>query len=114
MHGICHIEIPAKDFARIGKFYADVFGWGTENIPEMDYMMFKPPDGVSGGFDKNLTIADVGGITLYIEVEEVDTILKKVEENGGKTLKPKTEIPGVGHIAYFADIEGNRIGLWSK
>jgi len=114
MHGICHIEIPAKDYSRMGKFYADVFGWGTEDIPAMNYMMFKPPDGVSGGFDKNLAIAPTGGITLYIEVEEIDTILQKVEQHGGKTDKPKEQIPGVGHIAYFFDVEGNRIGLWSN
>ena len=114
MHGICHIEIPAKDYARAGKFYADVFGWGLDDIPAMDYMMFKPPDGIAGGFDKTLDIASTGGVTLYIEVEDIDAILKKIESHGGKTIKPKSAIPGVGHIAYFADIEGNRMGLWSK
>ena len=114
MHGICHIEIPCKDSERVSKFYTDVFGWGIQPIPDMDFVMFKPGDGPGGGFDKTLQIADKGGITLYIEVEEISDILIKVETSGGKVLKPKYELSGIGYLAYFADSEGNRMGLWSK
>ena len=55
-----------------------------------------------------------GGITLYIEVEDIDAILKAVVDKGGKVMKPKFAIPNVGHIALFTDPDGNRMGLWSK
>jgi predicted enzyme related to lactoylglutathione lyase len=114
MHGVCHIEIPSKDMEKTGKFYADVFGWENQAYPEMDYMMFKPGDGVGGGYDNAGTPLETGGITLYIEVEDIDATLKKIDECGGKTIKPKYEIPNVGFIAFFADVDGNRMGLWSK
>jgi len=114
MHGLCHFEIPCKDPERVSKFYADVFGWGIQPIPEMDYVMFKPGDGPGGSFDKELEIADKSGITLYIEVEEINDTLEKVGASGGKVLKPKYQLSGVGYLAYFADSEGNRMGLWSK
>ena len=35
-----------------------------------------------------------------------------IEEAGGRTVHPRTEIPGMGAFAYFSDTEGNTMGLW--
>jgi len=115
MHGFCHIELPCTDFAKIGKFYTDVFGWNVREIPEMNYAMFQTPDGPDGGFSKQAKIAGEPGIALYIEVEDIDAILKKIEEAGGKAVHPNTAIsPDFGFFGIFTDVEGNSIGLWSK
>ncbi|MEW5925823.1 MAG: VOC family protein [Candidatus Zixiibacteriota bacterium] len=115
MHGFCHFEIPCTNFEKIGKFYTDVFGWNVQIIPEMDYAMFRTPSGPGGGFDKRYKISKDPGIVLYIEVEEVNAALKKIEAAGGKTIRPKTQIsPEYGYYAFFGDIEGNTLGLWSK
>lgn len=114
MHGFCHIEIPAKDHKRLGKFYADIFGWEIKPFTGMDYTVFKPNEGVGGGFDTQSTPSSNGGVTLYIETENIDDVLKKVIDNGGKVIKPKYAIPNVGHIALFTDTDGNKMGLWSK
>ncbi len=115
MHGFCHIELPCTDFAKIGKFYTDVFGWNVREIPEMNYAMFQTPDGPDGGFSKQAKIAGEPGIALYIEVEDIDAILKKIEEAGGRAVHPKTAIsPDFGFFGIFTDVEGNSIGLWSK
>ncbi len=114
MHGFCHIEIPVKNSEKLGQFYADVFDWKITAFEGMDYTIFKPDDGVGGGFDRENTPVAEGGITLYIEVEDIDAVLSKVADNGGKVMKPKFAIPNVGHIALFADPDGNRMGLWSK
>lgn len=37
--------------------------------------------------------------------------LRQVVEAGGRVLMPKTEIPGVGWVAMFADPDGIPIGL---
>ena len=47
----------------------------------------------------------------FVEVEDIDAILLKVEKLGGKIAMPKTAIPGVGHTAMILDSEGNLIGL---
>ncbi len=40
--------------------------------------------------------------------------LKQVEAAGGRTLRPRTEIPGMGAFAYFSDPEGNAVGMWEN
>ena len=46
------------------------------------------------------------------EVEDIDTVLAKVDTLGGRITMPKEEIGGVGLIAVIRDTEGNVIGLW--
>jgi predicted enzyme related to lactoylglutathione lyase len=115
MNGICHIEIPCTDLNKAARFYGDVFGWETQMIPEMDYAVYKAPDGVGGGFSKSARISDEAGIMLYIEVEDIPATLKKIEASGGKQIKEKTRIsPEHGYFGLFVDGEGNAVGLWSK
>jgi predicted enzyme related to lactoylglutathione lyase len=115
MNGICHIEIPCTDLNKAAKFYGDVFGWETQIIPEMNYAMFKAPDGIGGGFSKDTKVSSEAGVMLYIEVEDIPAALKKIEAGGGKQIKEKTQIsPEHGYFALFADGEGNMVGLWAK
>ncbi len=114
MNGICHIEIPSGDLDRVSKFYGTVFGWESTYYKEMDYSVWKAPEGVAGGFSKQLKTAqkDTGAL-LYIQVADIEDCLKKIEKSGGKMIKGKSPIPGVGHMAIFKDTEGNDIGLFS-
>lgn len=115
MNGICHMEIPSKDFEKAKKFYGDVFGWKFNEMEGMDYLLYEAPSGVSGGFDHSYDIASKPGFVFYIEVENIDATIKKAEEIGGKCAKAKTQIsPEHGYMAYVNDLEGNLIGLWSK
>jgi hypothetical protein len=50
-------------------------------------------------------------VTVYVQVDDVPAYLKKAESLGGKTLVPPVEIP-TGTFAWFADLDGNTIGLW--
>lgn len=115
MNGICHLEIPSKDFQKAKKFYGGLFGWQFDHIKEMDYLFFKAPSGVNGGFTKELELAAKPGFTIYIEVEDIEAIIKKAKDMGGKTIKEKTMItPEIGYFALVNDLEGNQIGLWAK
>lgn len=49
------------------------------------------------------------GLECTIAVESVDEIIKRVQDNGGQILMPKTAIPYVGWITKFLDKEGNLI-----
>lgn len=115
MNSICHIEIPSNDFDKARKYYGDIFNWQFDYMKEMDYLVFKAPEGLNGGFSKGHAIADKAGIFLYIKVENIEATIKKGEEIGGKTVKGKTKIaPEMGYYAILADLEGNQIGLWAK
>ena len=51
-------------------------------------------------------------ITIYIGVKSVNDYAKKVEELGGKIIKPKTEVLGHGWFAVCMDTENNIFALW--
>ncbi|MEZ7206355.1 VOC family protein [Pseudoalteromonas sp. DY56-GL79] len=55
------------------------------------------------------------GVTLYLNAgEDLQQVLSKVEESGGKILTPKTpHADESGFFALFIDTEGNRLGLHS-
>jgi predicted enzyme related to lactoylglutathione lyase len=49
---------------------------------------------------------------VYVQVDDVKAYLDKIGKLGGKTIVPPTDVPGMGQFAWFADVEGNVIGLW--
>ena len=51
-------------------------------------------------------------ITIYIAVNSVNEYAKKVEELGGKVIKPKTEVPSYGSFAVCRDTENNIFAPW--
>ena len=115
MNGICHIEIPSRDFDKAKKFYGELFGWEFNLMGDMDYMTFKPPDGPGGGFDKSREVSPQSGIALYVEVESIETIIEKARGLGGKCVKDKTQItPEYGYYAVLTDLENNQVCLWAQ
>jgi predicted enzyme related to lactoylglutathione lyase len=55
----------------------------------------------------------IGDIIPYISTDDIDATLAQIVSKGGRILKTKTEIPGIGWYAFFADPTGNRMGLYS-
>ena len=113
-HPIVHIEISTTDLEASGQFYADVFGWHVEQMPEMNYATFDTHDGVGGGFNPVNNENPAGTVTIYIDSDDIDATLAKVEKLGGKTLTTKTEIPGIGWFGLFKDLSGNTIGVYTQ
>lgn len=113
MHGFCHIEIPTTDAQMSKEFYGKMFGWTFEEMPG-GYVMFKPPDGLSGGFTTERA-PSTEGISLYIEVADIEKKLEEIEAAGGKISSLKKKISDeFGYYAVFLDPLGNALGLWSK
>lgn len=117
LHTITHIEIPAPDLNKAIEFYSKVFGWGIEVVTVDHYAFFRIGNtGSGGGFDASLMPAsEKTGPQLTIDVEDIETSLKMIEENGGSIIMEKTEIPG-GHGFYsiFTDPNHNYIQLHSR
>jgi predicted enzyme related to lactoylglutathione lyase len=44
-------------------------------------------------------------------VQSLDEVARRVTEEGGKVLAPKTSIPGEGYVQYCHDLEGNVFGM---
>jgi len=113
-HAIVHVEIPAADQESTGKFYSELFGWSFQSHPEMDYAMFEAEGGPGGGYPKlDGEIVTPGAVMVYVGTDDIEASLAKAESLGGKTVVPKTEIPGQGWFAIFSDPTGNRLALYT-
>ena len=82
-------------------------------MPEMDYAMFDTGEGLGGGLNPVKDDYPAGTVMVYVGSDDIDATLAKVEQLGGKTLVPKSEIPGQGWFGMFSDPTGNTIGLFT-
>ena len=112
-HPIVHVEFSTHDRETTGKFYADLFGWKIEQMPEMSYATFEAEGGPGGGFNPVTEENPAGTVVVYVGTDDIDASLAKAESLGGKTLVPKSEIPNYGWFALFQDPTGNLVGLYT-
>ena len=124
MNKVVHFELPADNIARAKKFYKETFGWVMEVFPKLHYtalrttdvdekMAPKEPGAINGGMFKR---GDMGHMitapTFSVEVDDIDSIIKKIKNAGGLILKEKGQVGDMGFIAYFKDTEGNILSVW--
>jgi predicted enzyme related to lactoylglutathione lyase len=50
-------------------------------------------------------------VTNTIDVSSIDDFSKKISTEGGKVVRPKMAIPGIGYLAICEDTEGNSFGI---
>ncbi|MFL1896149.1 VOC family protein [Aquimarina sp. 2-A2] len=113
------VEIPATDISRAINFYKEILGIEIEKLsfPEMEMGLFPYQDQmVTGVIMKGEGYEpSASGVTIYLNGgDNLQTILDKVEKNGGKIIIPKSpHADEIGFFAIFHDSEGNKIGLHS-
>ena len=109
---LCHAEISADDVERAKTFYAEVFGWTYQEIPEMDYTIFNSgKGGIGGGMMKRSEQSPPHPVN-YMQCNDLDATIERVTNNGGTIVVGKMEVGDVGWMAHATDTEGNLIGLW--
>ena len=113
---LTHFAIHIDDIERAKSFYDGVFDWGFNSYGQNDFLQIKADKTVNGELIGSLQSRKYSpvpekiiGLECSIGVENIDDIIEKVKNNGGKILMPKTPIPYVGWIAKFLDTEGNLI-----
>ena len=114
MPRVVHFEIDAKKPERAVKFYEKVFGWKIKKWEgPVEYYLIstgkETEPGIDGGLSKR-TESEPSTVNT-IDVSSVNEFIKKVEANGGKIIRPKRAVMGVGYMAYFEDPEGNVFGI---
>lgn len=114
-------EIPAVDIARAKVFYETIFDIKMEEMemPGMKYAMFpfEPMNGkVAGGLAQSpMHVPASSGTIVYLNANpDLQLILDKIENAGGKITMPKTAIGPNGFMAFFIDSEGNIMALHSN
>jgi predicted enzyme related to lactoylglutathione lyase len=108
-------DIPVSDMKRAAAFYSHVTGEVVGMMPgsgDSVAVIGNPDSRVSADLHLGGTPSH-DGPTVYLGTGgDIDAMLERVVEAGGKVLDPK-EFMGdmVGWIAFVEDTEGNRIGL---
>jgi len=114
MNRVVHFELGVVEPARAVAFYTGVFGWQAQQFGNEEYWLLRtgsaPEPGIDGAILRN---KDSQPRTVNsIAVDSVDAYAQKVESHGGQVVVPKMTIPGVGHVVYCKDTEGNIFGIF--
>jgi len=103
-------EINTSKPKAVRQFYAELFGWNLEVLEEANYALVDTgTEGAIGG-----GIGEAQGpnqVIFYIEVGDPQAYLDRIEQAGGKTVVPVTEIPDMVTFAQFTEPQGNVVGL---
>jgi hypothetical protein len=100
---IVYFEVAGPDAARLKSFYTAAFGWNINAAATIDAAS---TGGLRGGIRQ-----DPPEKIFYLGVPDIVAALKQIEAAGGKTIVPRTVVPGVVTFALFTDPAGNRMGL---
>ena len=109
---IVHWELMGADGEKQKAFYGAIFDWKLETPPGFDgYFMTAGDDmGVAGAIGQGSEEMP-SYQTIYVQVSDIDAKLAEIEEHGGTTVVPKTEIPDMVTFALFHDPSGNLVGI---
>lgn len=111
---LSHFAIYIDQMDRASTFYKKIFDWSFQDYGSPDFLQIKSPEpdnqqiiGALQHRKYSVIPEKVIGFECSITVEDVDSLIPTIKENGGKIVMPKTAIPGVGWIVKFLDTEGN-------
>jgi predicted enzyme related to lactoylglutathione lyase len=108
---ICHFEIGCRDHDKTAEFYSKMFDWKLE--PQGPATMLRTGGDV-GGHITALGHEPHNYTSFYIMVDDVEGALKKAESLGGKRLIGPQGLPNNTWFGWFADPEGNTIGVYAE
>lgn len=112
-------EIPANNFNQALKFYNYIYDINMETFENDNHTMafFPAKGGIGGAIVSGLgsTPSQTGSLLYLNGGDDLNNILNRVTEAGGRVILPKTLInKESGYFAIFIDIEGNKIAFHSQ
>lgn len=113
---VVHFSVLGKDAGALAEFYAGAFGWERAKHPDpaSSFLLPGTPDGVTGVVKPEDRGDPRSRITLWIEVDDIDATLVRVECLGGTTTSAPAELDRGPRVAQFADPEGNIMGVTER
>lgn len=113
-------EIYVNDLERAKRFYETVFQATLEKLdspaPDIEMLSFpmqQNAPGAAGTLCKMPGYSPGMGTIIYFACDDCAVEEARVEQAGGRIVKPKMSIGQYGWISLIADTEGNMIGLHS-
>jgi predicted enzyme related to lactoylglutathione lyase len=110
-------EIPVTDMERARKFYENIFDTKIDilDLGVLKMAIFPHREIGCALCMNNNYMPSKDGVLVYLNASpDLDIVLQKIEDAGGKVLLDKRQIsPDRGFMALFIDSEGNRLALHS-
>lgn len=105
-------ELDGPHPEQAAAFYADLFGWSMQAIPDQNYTIVgtHAGSGINGGISKTSEGEEPYQV-FYVENPDIQALLDKAGSMGAKTVIPVTVVPDMVTFARFTDPFGNLIGL---
>jgi predicted enzyme related to lactoylglutathione lyase len=111
------VEVRGRDSAELQDFYRDVFGWErNDDLSIDDYAVAEVGAGPLTVGIGPVPDWSARSARFFIQVDDIEETLSRIEAAGGTAVMPRTEGPtfGATHILVFTsfiDPAGNEIGL---
>jgi predicted enzyme related to lactoylglutathione lyase len=104
-------ELLTKDVDRAGKFYTELFGWGsqTTDMGEFNYTSYMNGERPAGGMMEinQETMGDLPAHWMvYFAVDDCDKTAEKAKSLGANVVVAPQDIPEVGRFAVMVDPQG--------
>ena len=120
-NAIVWVDIPVKNLTRAMRFYSAVLDLTLkkEEFPTLSIALLPQGTGEVGvclfPFSEDDHQPSMHGPLIYLNCEgRLAEALEEVDARGGKILKGRHSIGGMGWRAIVVDSEGNRIALHSR
>jgi predicted enzyme related to lactoylglutathione lyase len=107
---VVHFEIGCRDREKTEQFFSKLFGWKITPSGPASMINTGGETGIQGHITE-LGHEPYHYTIFYVQVDDVQKYLDQATALGGKMIVPPIAIP-TGTFAWFADPEGNTIGLW--
>ena len=117
-NAVIHFELMSREPEKVSAFYAKVFDWTINHVPEINYRIVETgAEGEMHGINGGIVKPDKpgpwpGNMLFYILVDDLSAYRRKVVAAGGKISIEEQKVAGMGKFCLFTDPEGRMMGLW--
>jgi len=111
-----HVELNTPDTKKAKTFYAKLFDWQLEDVPnpavpDESYTMINVGGGTGGGMMKQVPGGPAGWLA-YVQVDDIRAATQKAKSLGAEIMKDVTDVMGMGSLSFIRDPTGAILGLW--
>ena len=111
----CWIDLMTSDVEKSRAFYAQLFGWESED-PNPDfggYFNFTKDGGrVAGGMGSQPDMGPPNIWSVYLQVDDAEATVAAAKANGGTVYVEAMAVADLGIMGVVADPGGAMIGMW--
>lgn len=114
-----YFDLTVTDLPAARHFFEQVLGWKFEQFP-MPYEYYRITagelnepgiDGGIGRIDDAPLSAGRPLVSLTVPVPDLEKVISRIVEHGGKIVEPKIPVPGIGWYATCSEPGGLMFGI---